>query len=164
MLDRGLGHLFHDLLGRVERSSCGLRHIGHFTAAQAAHIAQRGFQDITPVDPDLSTGNLHTAAAIGHGGKADGGFAGAGFPDETEYLALFQIKADAMHDFDVMRPFAGRIDRCPDFQVTDFNQWIAHPRPPFSEVVRFSTQSATRLTEIASVAMAKAGISAAGMP
>ena len=39
-------------------------------------------------------------------------------------------------------------------------QCFAHPRPPFRLVVRFSTQSATRFTLIASVAIATAGHSA----
>ena len=39
-----------------------------------------------------------SAAPVGHGGQADGGFARAGFPDQPQYLALGQGKRHAMHD------------------------------------------------------------------
>ena len=78
-----------------------------------------------------------------------------------------QVETDAMHDLDIVRAFTRRIDRRPDLEIAHFQQDIArfaHPRPPFRLVVRFSTQSATRFTLIASVAMATAGQSAAPMP
>ena len=63
-----------------------------------------------------------------------------------------------MDDLDILGFFAGGINLGANFQIADLDQWFAHqPRPPLRLVVRFSTQSATRLTEIASVAMATAG-------
>lgn len=85
-------------------------------------------------------------------------------PDQAKDLALLQFEIDTVHDLDLVRPFTGRIDRGADRQPADLYQGIAHPRPPFRLVVRFSTQSATRFTLIASVAMATAGHRAAPMP
>ena len=141
-----------------------MRHIGDLGPAQAAYAAQANVQDVPPVDPDLAAGDLDAATAIGHRGQTDGRFAGAGFPDQPQDFARLQIEGHAMHDFDVMRAFTGRVDGGANLQIADFQKRFTHPRPPFSEVVRFSTQSATRLTEMASVAMAMAGTSAAGMP
>ena len=64
-----------------------------------------------------------------------------------------------MYDFDVAGAFTGGIDRRADFQAAYFEKGfirchVGHPLPPFSEVVRFNTQSATRLIEMHKVAMA----------
>ena len=107
-----------------------------------------------PVDPNLAAGDLYPAAAIGHSGQPDGGFARAGFPDEPQHLAGLQIKVDAVHDLDINRLFSGRIGGRADFQAAYLEKWLGHPRPPFSDVVRFKIQSATRLIEMQSVAMA----------
>lgn len=157
LADRRFGHLFHDLLGRVEGRRRRLRHIGHLGPAQTTDVAVLGLQQVAPVHPDLAAGQFDAAPAIGQRGQSDGGLARTGFPDQPQNLTRFQVEIDPMDDLDIMRLFARRIDRCTDFQAADFYQWIAHPRPPFSEVVRFRTQSATRLTLMASVAMATAG-------
>src|SRR5690606_21322613 len=68
-----------------------------------------------------------------------------------------------------------RIDRRLDAQVADVEQDAGlfrgrslqvghHPRPPFRLVVRLRIQSATRLTEMARMAIAAAGMRAAPMP
>ena len=86
---------------------------------------------------------------------ADHRFARTGFTDQPQHLARFQIKIHPVHDFDVAGFFARWIDRRTDFQATYLEQgFIGHPRPPFSEVVRFRIQSATRLIEMHKVAMA----------
>jgi hypothetical protein len=165
LADGGFDHLVHDAFGGVEAGGGRLRHIGDFGAAQVAQIADAALQDVAPVDPDFAACDLDAAATVAHGAEADGGFACAGFADEAEDFALLQIEAHTVDDFDFLWSLIGRVDGCADFQVAHFEKWIAHyPRPPLREVVRLSTQSATRFTEMASVAMAKAGINAAGMP
>lgn len=77
--------------------------------------------------------------------------------DQAQNLAAFKFEIDTMHDLDVMRWLIGRIDRRADLEATHLYQSITHPRPPFRLVVRFRTQSATRFTLIASVAIATAG-------
>ncbi len=142
-----------------------MRHIGHLGPTQLAQTLHRFLHDVTAIDPNFAAGDFDPTAAIGHGSQTNSGLAGTAFADQTQHLAFGQIKADTMHDFNRMRLFAGRIDRRADLQIADFQKAIvAHPRPPFRLVVRFSTQSATRFTEIASVAMAIAGTRAALIP
>mmetsp|Transcript_18295 Transcript_18295/g.29190 ORF Transcript_18295/g.29190 Transcript_18295/m.29190 type:complete len:251 (-) Transcript_18295:7125-7877(-) len=155
--DRSLGYLIHDLFGWVERGRCGLAHIGHFSAAQGAHVGVRSLQDVAPVDPNFATGDFDTTAPVCHRRQANGRLASARLSNETKNFALLNFEAHAMYDFDIMRFFSRRINRCANLEVLDFEKRIAHPRPPFSEVVRFRIQSATRFTEIAKVAMATAG-------
>ena len=160
----GFDHLLHQLFGRVEGGGGGLRNVGHFAPAQGPQARGSFFQDVTAIDQQLASGQAYATATVGHGGQADGGFAGAAFADQPEYAALFKAEGHAFDNGDVTRRLTRRVGRRLDFQVCHFQKHIAHPRPPFRLVVRFSTQSATRLTEIASVAMAKAGIKAAEMP
>ena len=85
--------------------------------------------------------------------------------DEAKDLALLQLEINAMHDLDLVGFGIWWINRRADLETAYFEEWVAHyPRPPLREVVLLRIQSATRFTEIASVAIAKAGTNAAGMP
>ena len=141
-------------LAGLKEGGSGLADVCYLGPAQPADVTDARLQDVAPVDLNRAARQFHTAAPIGHGGKADRGFARAGFPDQTQYLAGGQIEIHTMHDLDVARFFSRRINRCADFQATDSEKWFAHPRPPFRLVVRFSTQSATRLIEMHSTAIA----------
>jgi hypothetical protein len=77
--------------------------------------------------------------------------------DQPQHLALFQRHRHALDDLDLLGRLAGRIGRGADLQAAHLQEVLAHPRPPFRLVVRPRIQSATRLTEIASVAIAIAG-------
>ena len=81
----------------------------------------------------------YAAAAVGHGRKADRRLACAGFADETEDLAFFEIEIDAMQDFDVMRFGIGRIDGGADLEATDFDQRLSHDWP-LTELSGFGEQ------------------------
>ena len=165
MADGGLNHLIHNFFGRIETCSGGLRHIGDFRAAQFAQIRDTALQDVASVDPNFTAREFHAATPIAKRREADRGFTRAGFTDEAKDLALLQLEIDAMHDLNLVRFCIWWINRRADLETAYFEEWIAHyPRPPLREVVLFKIQSATRFTEIASVAMAKAGTNAAGMP
>ena len=125
----GLGDLFHQLLGRVEGGGGGLRDIGDFLAAQPAQAARAALEDVAAVQPDLAPGDADAAAAIAHGGKADGGLARAGFADQAQHLALFQREGHVIDDGDVAGGFAGGIDRRLDAKVADVEEGISHRGP-----------------------------------
>ena len=90
VFERRLDHLVHQPVGRVEGRRRRLRDITHLVAAQFAEAADAALHDVAAVEEDLAAGDFHAAAAKTHGGKADGGFAGAGFADKPEYLAALQ--------------------------------------------------------------------------
>ena len=164
MQDRGLGDLFHDLLGWIKGGSSRLRHIRHFGTAQAPDVAQTGLKYVATVHFNGTAGDFDTAAAVCHRRQTNRGFACTGFSDEAKNLSLGQIKVNAVHDFDLVGFLAWGIHRGSDFKAADFQQLIGHPRPPFRLVVRFRTQSATRFTEMARTAIVIAGQSAAPIP
>ncbi len=157
MSDRSFRNLFQYLLCRVEARSRRLAHIGNFPTTQGAQIALGGFQDVAPIDPDFAARQLNAAAPIRHAGEANGRLASAGLSNQAQHFSFLQIKRNTVHNLDIMRLFSGRIDCRPDLEVTYFDKRFSHPRPPFRLVVRFNTQSATRFTLIASVAIAIAG-------
>ncbi len=177
MLDGRLDDLVHQPVGRVKGGSGRLGDVADLLAAQLAQAGLAALQYVAAVDHHLAAGDLNAAAAVAHARQADGRLAGARFADQAEHPALLQRQRHVVHDNNLARILARRIDGRLDPQIVDIEQRLAHfgrvvnrqrvviyvalvghqPRPPFSEVVRFNIQSATRLTEIASVAMAIAG-------
>ena len=125
----GFDHLLHQLLGRVEGGGGGLGDIGHLMPAELAQTPGADLEDIAAIDHDLTPGDTHATAPIGHGRKADGGFSGAAFANQAKDLALLDRDRDAVDDGDVLRLLARRIDGRLDLEVADVEQRISHHAP-----------------------------------
>ena len=154
---RGLDHLVHQPVRRVEGGGGRLRDIADAAAAQLADAAPVQRQDVLTVDHHLTARDAHAAAPIGQCGKADGGLARAGFADQAKDAAPGQVEADALDDLDFARRLVRRKDAGRDAQVAHLQKITHQPRPPFRLDVRCKSQSTTRLTDTASAAIAAPG-------
>jgi hypothetical protein len=102
VLDRRLGVLVDQLVGRVEARRSRLRDIGDALAAQAAALGIGGLAQVDPVEQDLAARDAAAVAREAHGRKPDGGLARPGFADQAQDLALVQGQVDALDD---LQPF-----------------------------------------------------------
>ena len=96
--DRAFADLVVDALGGIEGGRRALGDIGDPAAAALAALLGGQTAQIDSVEQDLAAGDGAARPRIAQGRQADGGFAGAGFPDQPQHLAAMEDQVDIVDD------------------------------------------------------------------
>ena len=97
----------------------------HVCDAQTAQILGAVREQVDTVKFDAAARDAAAVAAVTHRGQPDGGFASAGFTNQAEHLAHFEIQIDTMHNLDpVVTGIALHA------QVADGQKYLAHRSLP----------------------------------
>jgi len=101
MKEDGLGNLAADGIDGIERSHRILENNADSATAYLAHLFFGVLCDIFPVEQDFAPDDLAGLRQDAQDGIGGNAFTAAGFADDAEHLAFFEVEGKAVDGFDL---------------------------------------------------------------